>query len=64
MKGFLKVLYGLIECLAVFIVGFYGVKYLFVAGEIFLGPVTGYITAGIFAVIFIIYILKKEGIIK
>lgn len=54
MKNFLKKLLEILEGVSLLIIGFYGIKYTFVAGPIFFGTPAGYIVAGIIAFFFIL----------
>ena len=47
-----------------FLVGYYGIKYAIVAGPIYFGNPIGVIVGGFVALMFVIYILRKEGIIE
>ncbi len=64
MKGFLKKLLTFLEYTALFVVGYYGIKYSFVAGPIYFGNPWGLIAAVAIAGLFVFHILKKEGVIK
>ena len=64
MKDFLRKILIAIEYIALFLVGYYGIKYCFVAGPIYFGSPLGVITATVVAILFVFHILKKEGVIK
>ena len=64
MKDFLRKILVAVEYIALFLVGYYGIKYCFVAGPIYFGSPLGAIIAGVVTVLFIFHILKKEGVIK
>lgn len=63
MKNALKTILGFLEYIALFLVGYYGIKYVFVAGPIYFGNPVGAIVGGFVALMFVIYILRKEGVI-
>ena len=46
------------------LVGYYGIKYVIIAGPIFFGTPIGTLVGGFVALMFVIYILRKEGVIK
>lgn len=54
MKSFFKAIVGILEAISLFIVGFFGIKYLFVAGPILFGATAGYIVAGVITFFFIV----------
>jgi hypothetical protein len=64
MKDFLRKILEVIEYIAMFLVGYYGIKYCFVAGPIYFGNPWGPVIAVAIAGLFIFHILKKEGVIK
>lgn len=64
MRDFLRKILIAIEYIALLLVGYYGIKYCFVAGPIYFGSPLGIIIAGVVTVLFIFHILKKEGVIK
>lgn len=64
MKNVLKIILEVLEYLSLFFVGYYGVKYCFVAGPIYFGGPLGTIFAGVVVTLFIFHALKKEGVIK
>ena len=64
MRDFLRKILVAIEYIALFLVGYYGIKYCFVAGTIYFGSPLGAIIAGVVTVLFIFHTLKKEGVIK
>ena len=64
MKNILKIILRVFEYISLFIVGYYGIKYSFVAGPIFFGSSVGIIVAYLVTFLFVFHILKKEGAIK
>lgn len=64
MKNILKTILGVFEYISLFIVGYYGIKYAFVAGPIYFGSTAGIIVSCAVCFLFIFHILKKEGVIK
>ena len=60
----MRIVLGLLEYVSLFLVGYYGIKYAFIAGPIFFGGPLGAIAGGLVAVMFIIHVLKKEGVIR
>ena len=64
MRNILKLILRLFEYISLFLVGYYGIKYAVIAGPIFFGTPIGTIVGGFVALMFVIYILRKEGIIK
>ena len=64
MRNVLKFVLGLLEYVSLFLVGYYGIKYAFIAGPIFFGGSLGVIAGGLVAVMFIVHVLKKEGVIR
>lgn len=63
MRNVLRIVLGLLEYVSLFLVGYYGIKYAFIAGPIFFGDPFGVIAGGLVAVMFIVHVLKKEGVI-
>lgn len=61
MKIVFWVVLTLLEYVASFIVGYYGITYTFIAGPVFLGPVAGVIVPSVIVLLFVLYVLKKEG---
>lgn len=59
MKNMLKVVLTFLGYVALFIVGYYGIKYTFVAGLTFFGPVWGTIVSIVIVVLFSLYIIKN-----
>ena len=64
MRNILKLILRLFEYISLFLVGYYGIKYAVIAGPIFFGTPIGTIVGGFVALMFVIYILRKEGVIK
>jgi protein-S-isoprenylcysteine O-methyltransferase Ste14 len=64
MKNILKIILKIFEYLSLFFVGYYGIKYCFVAGPIYFGNPLGTIIAGVVVALFIFHVIKKEGVIK
>lgn len=64
MRNVLRIVLGLLEYVSLFLVGYYGIKYAFIAGPIFFGDPLGVIAGGLVAVMFIVHVLKKEGVIR
>lgn len=64
MKNVLKTILGFLEYIALFLVGYYGIKYVFVAGPIYFGNPCGTIVGGIVVLLFVFHLLRKEGLIK
>lgn len=64
MRNIFKLILGFFEYISLFLVGYYGMKYTLVAGPIFFGNPAGTIVAYFVILMFVIYILKKEGVIK
>lgn len=60
MKNVLTVVLTILEYVALLIVGYYGIKYTFVAGPIYFGSVWGAIIPVIIVALFGLYIIKKE----
>ena len=59
MKNALRVVLTFLEYVALFIVGYYGIKYAFVAGPIFFGPIWGAIVPVIIVALFGLYVVKN-----
>lgn len=64
MRNILKLILRLFEYISLFLVGYYGIKYAIIAGPIFFGNPIGTVVGGFVALMFVIYILRKEGVIK
>ena len=64
MENTLKKVLAALEYIALFIVGYYGIKYVFVAGPIYFGSPWGFIVGGIIVCLFVFHLLKKEEIIE
>ena len=64
MGNILKLILRLFEYISLFLVGYYGIKYAIIAGPIFFGTPIGTLVGGFVSLMFVIYILRKEGIIK
>ena len=64
MKNILKIILAILECISLLLVGYYGIKYVFVAGPIYFGPTAGLIVAWVVVLLFILHILRKEGVIN
>ena len=64
MKNTLKIILAILERISLLLVGYYGIKYMFVAGPIYFGSPAGVIVAWVVVLLFILHILKKEGVIK
>lgn len=64
MKNALKTILGFLEYIALFLVGYYGIKYVFVAGPIYFGNPWGAIVGGIVVFLFVFHLLRKEGLIQ
>ena len=64
MRNILKKLLVILEYIALFIVGYYGIKYVFVAGPIYFGSPWGYIVGGVIVCLFVFQLLKKENVFK
>lgn len=64
MRNILKLILRLFEYISLFFVGYYGIKYAIIAGPIFFGNPIGTLVGGFVALMFVIYILRKEGVIK
>ena len=64
MRNILKLILRIFEYISLFLVGYYGIKYSIIAGPIFFGTPIGTIVGGFVALMFVIYILRKEGVIK
>ena len=64
MKNILKIILAILEYISLFIIGYYGIKYTFVAGPIYLGNPAGLVVALAIVLFFILHILRKEGVIK
>ena len=64
MGNILKLILRLFEYISLFLVGYYGIKYAIIAGPIFFGNPIGTLVGVFVALMFVIYILKKEGVIK
>jgi len=63
MRNILKLILRFFEYVSLFLVGYYGIKYAIVAGPIYFGNPIGTIVGGFVALMFVIYILRKEGVI-
>ena len=63
MRNILKKLLVILEYIALFIVGYYGIKYVFVAGPIFFGNPWGTIIGAVVAFLLVFHLLRKEGVI-
>lgn len=63
MRNILKLILRFFEYVSLFLVGYYGIKYAIIAGPIYFGSPIGVILGGFVALMFVIYILRKEGII-
>lgn len=63
MGNILKHVLRFFEYISLFFVGYYGIKYAIVAGPIYFGNPIGTLVAGFVALMFVIYILRKEGVI-
>lgn len=61
MKNILKIILVIFEYISLFIVGYYGIKYTFVAGPIYFGTPVGAVVAPVITLLFVLYILRKEG---
>lgn len=64
MRNILKLILRFFEYASLFLVGYYGIKYAIVAGPIYFGNPIGVIVGGFVALMFVIYILRKEGVIE
>lgn len=64
MRNILKLILRFFEYISLFLVGYYGIKYAIIAGPIFFGNPIGTVVGGFVALMFVIYILRKEGVIK
>ena len=64
MRNILKLILRLFEYISLFLVGYYGIKYAIITGPIFFGTPFGTLVGGFVALMFVIYILRKEGVIK
>ena len=64
MKNILKIILAIFEYISLFIIGYYGIKYTFVAGPIYFGNSAGLVIALVIVLFFILHILRKEGVIK
>ena len=64
MRNILKLILRLFEYISLFLVGYYGIKYAIIAGPIFFGNPIGTLVGVFAALMFVIYILRKEGVIK
>ena len=64
MRNILKLILRFFEYVSLFLVGYYGIKYAIVAGPIYFGNPIGVRVGGFVALMFVIYILRKEGIIE
>ena len=64
MRNILKLILRLFEYISLSLVGYYGIKYVIIAGPIFFGNPIGTLVGGFVALMFVIYILRKEGVIK
>lgn len=64
MKNILKNILAILEYISLFLVGYYGIKYMFVAGPIYFGSLAGVAVAGVIVMLFVFHILRKEGVIK
>lgn len=60
MKNVLRVVLTILEYVALFIVGYYGIKYTFVAGPIYFGSVWGAIVPVIIVALAAQHIIRKE----
>ena len=56
----IKMIFHLMQYIALFIVGYYGIKYTFIASSIFLGNVWSDIIPFVVTALFINYIIRKE----
>ena len=63
MINILKLILRFFEYVSLFLVGYYGIKYAIIAGPIYFGNPVGAIVGGFVALMFVIYILRKEGVI-
>lgn len=63
MRNILKLILRFFEYVSLFLVGYYGIKYAIIAGPIYFGNPAGAIVGGFVALMFVIYILRKEGVI-
>ena len=64
MRNILKLILRIFEYISLFLVGYYGIKYAIIAGPIFFGTPIGTLVGGFVALMFVFYILRKEGVIK
>jgi hypothetical protein len=64
MKNALKLILGFLEYISLFLVGYYGIKYVMIAGPIFFGNPIGVIIGAVVAFLFVFHLLRKEGVIK
>lgn len=64
MRNILKLILRFFEYISLFLIGYYGIKYAIIAGPIFFGNPIGMVVGGFVALMFVIYILRKEGVIK
>lgn len=64
MKNALKILLGFLEYVALFLVGYYGIKYVLIAGPIFFGNPWGTVIGCFIIFLFVLHILRKEGAFK
>jgi hypothetical protein len=63
MRNILKLILRFFEYISLFLVGYYGIKYAIIAGPIYFGTPIGALVGGFVALMFVIYILRKEGVI-
>ena len=63
MRNILKKLLVILEYIALFIVGYYGIKYVFVAGPIYFGNPWGTIIGAVVTFLLVFHLLRKEGVI-
>ena len=63
MKDILKLILGIFEYVSLFLVGYYGIKYVIIAGPIFFGNPWGTIIGAVVAFLFVFHLLRKEGVI-
>ena len=52
------------EYVALFLVGYYGIKYVLIAGPIFFGNPWGTVIGCFIIFLFVLHILRKEGAFK
>ena len=63
MRNILKFILRFFEYISLFLVGYYGIKYAIIAGPIYFGNPIGTLVGCFVALMFVIYILRKEGVI-